>query len=69
MLTPPCRRARDAIFGKRGAFSVAFFGDGEHQRGERILDVPFSSSSRSASFSASLAMTSKSGWTASMLTT
>src|SRR3984957_10392521 len=29
----------DAVFGESCALAIAFFGDGEHQRGERVLDV------------------------------
>ncbi len=29
----------DAVFGEGGALAVALFGDGEHERGERVLDV------------------------------
>src|SRR5260221_8015153 len=29
----------DAVFGEGGAFAVALFGDGEHERGERVPDI------------------------------
>src|SRR5208282_3114972 len=30
---------RDAVYGQGRALTVTLFGDGEHQRGERVLDV------------------------------